>query len=99
MADVYFRVWAVAGAVAEGLPVNENKVNISGSAVSSGVMHAAGGNRSRVVRLMADAACFVTWGASPTVLSDGTEGMPLGSENPEYVQIQADHIISVIQRV
>ena len=99
MADVYFRVYGVAGAVAEGLPVNENKVGISGSSSQSGVMHAAGGNRSRVVRLFADAACFVTWGANPTVLSDGTEGMPLGSENPEYIQVQADHVIAVIQRV
>ena len=99
MADLYFRVYGVAGAVAEGLPVNENKVSIGGSSTQSGVMHAAGGNRSRVVRVFADAACFVTWGANPTVLSDGTEGMPLGSENPEYISVRADHIIAVIQRV
>ena len=99
MADLYLRVFGVAGSVAEGLPVNENKVSIGGTSTQSGVMHAAGDNRSRVVRLFADAACFVTWGANPTALNDGTDGMPLGAENPEYIQVQADHLIAVIQRV
>ena len=98
MADVFFRVWRVAGAVAQGLPVNENLVNISGVSVQSGAVDSAGGNRMRVVRLFADAACYVTWGANPTVLTDGTEGMPLGSENPEYVEIAANHLLAVITR-
>ena len=99
MADLFYRVWRTAAEVANGPVLNENKVAIGGGSAQSGLINTGFGNESRRVRLFADTACFVTWGENPTVLSDGTEGMPVGAENPEYVEIRADHKIAVIQRV
>ena len=99
MASLQYTVWATAAEVANGPVINENKVTVGGSSTQSGAIDSGGGNRSRRVRLFTDTACFVTWGANPTVLQDFTEGRALGSENPEYVEIQADHVLAVIQRV
>ncbi len=99
MADLYYTVWDTAAEVALGPIKNENKVAIGGTSTQSGLIDSAGGNRSRRVRLFADGNCFVTWGENPTATNDGAGGMPMGSENPEYVWIQADHKIAVIQRV
>ena len=98
MATLFFRVYETAAEVAAGPKVNEGAVTISGTAAQSGVMHSTGGNKSRRVRLFADTACFVTWGSNPTALIDGTEGMPLGAENPEYIHINSNEKLSVIAR-
>ena len=100
MADLFFTVWDTAAEVANGPVKNENKVAIAGSSTASaGVVDGTGGNRSRRVRLWAGAACYVTWGESPTAVNDGTAGRPLGAENPEYFEIRADHKIACIQKV
>ncbi len=100
MASLQYTVWASAAEVANGPVLNENLVTIGGSSTQSSTIDAPGGNKSRRVRLFANAACFVVWGAAPqTALSDFTQGRALGSENPEYVEINADHVLAVIQRV
>lgn len=99
MADLFYTVWDTAAEVANGPVKNENKVAIGGTSTQSGVIDFLGLNRSRRVRLFAGAACFVTWGENPTAVSDGTEGRALGAENPEYVEILANHKIAVIQRI
>ncbi len=99
MASLQYTVWASAAEVANGPILNENVVAITGSSTQGGVIDSGGGLRSRRVRLFADAACFVIWGAATqTALSDFTQGRALGSENPEYVEIQANHVLAVIQR-
>ena len=99
MATLQFTVWKGAGAVAQGPVVNEDIITISStSAQSSGVVDPAGGNKTRFVRIMADGDCWVTWGADPTALDDGTEGRMMGAENPEYWWITADQKIAVIER-
>jgi hypothetical protein len=98
MASLFYRVWDTAAEVANGPVKNENLVAIGGTSAQSGLIDGAGGNRSRRVRVFADTACFITWGENPTALTDGTEGMPMGADNPEYVEIRADHKIAVIQR-
>lgn len=100
MSNLYFTVWDTAAEVANGPVKNEGAIAIAGtSAQSSAVVDATGGNRSRRVRLFAEAACFVTWGDNPTAVSDGTDGRAIGAENPEYVEILANQKIAVIQRV
>lgn len=97
MATLYFRVYEGAAEVATGDPIQEGTVTIAGSANESAAITGSDRKRRRV-RLFADTNCFVTWGASPTAVNDGSDGMPMGSENPEYVDIEAGHLISVIQR-
>jgi hypothetical protein len=100
MADLYYAVWDTAAEVANGPVKAEGKVAIGGTSTqSAAVVDPAGGNRSRRVRLFADGPCFVTWGENPTAVSDGTDGRPVGAENPEYVEILANHLIAVIERV
>ena len=98
MATLFLTVWAGSESVAAGPVLNEQPVSIGGASVQSGVMDPGGGNRSRTVRVMADTNCFVTWGSNPTAVSDGTEGRPMGAENPEYFFIKADEKIAVIER-
>ena len=98
MADLFYTVWDTAAEVANGPVKNENKVTIAATSTQSGLIEAAGGNRSRRVRIYAGAKCFVTWGANPTAVNDGTAGRAMGADNPEYYEIQADHKIAVIER-
>ncbi len=99
MADVYYCVWETAAEVAHGPVMSEGKIAINGTSTqSSAVMHAAGENKGRRVRIFADGKCFVTWGANPTAVSDGTAGRPFGVENPEFHDIQADFKIACIER-
>ena len=97
MATLFFRVFEGAAEVATGDPIQEGTVTIAGTANESAAI--TGENRKRQrVRLFADTNCFVTWGANPTAQNDGSDGMPMGSENPEYVDIESAHLISVIER-
>ena len=52
---------------------------------SVSVQSAAVGTLTRLVRLMADANCFVTTGASPTAVTQ----VPLVANVPEYFQVPA----------
>ena len=97
MATLFYAVYEAAEQTALGIPLDENVVAIGGASVVSAIMPGSGRQR-QTVRLFADANCFVTWGADPTALAEGTEGRPLGAENPEYVSIEAGHKIAVIQR-
>ena len=99
---LYFRVFSGASEVALGDPVQEDTVDFSGGVNSSAVISTDNpgiDNKRMRVRLFADDDCFVTWGANPTAQNDGSDGMPMGAENPEYVDIEAGHKISVIARV
>ena len=97
MATLFFRVWESAAEVALGQPIQEDVVNIAASSTQSSVISGTGKKRRRV-RLFADSNCFVTWGENPTAQNDGSDGMPMGSENPEYVDIESGHKIAVISR-
>lgn len=99
MAKIQYTVWGSAAEVANGPVLNENIFTITGTtAQSPTVIDPNGGNRSRRVRVFADAAAWVTWGSDPTALSDGTGGRMIGAENPEYFDIPADEKIAAITR-
>ena len=97
MATLFFRVWESAAEVALGDPIQEDVITIGSGSLQSAAIIGSGRKRRRV-RLFADANCFVTWNADPTAKNDGTDGMPMASENPEYHDIEAGHIIAVIER-
>lgn len=52
----------------------------------------------RHCRIFTDTDCFFTWGDAPTV-TDFTDGLPLGADNPEVVGIKAGDQVAVIERV
>ena len=97
MATLFFRVFETAEATALGDPLEDIVVNIAATSTPSTVIPGSGKKR-RTVRFFADANCFVTWGLDPTAKNDGSDGEPLGSENPEYHDVEAGHKIAVIQR-
>lgn len=97
MATLFFAVFADAKETAKGPVLQEGTVTISGTSAQSAVI--TGSNRAiRRVRLFADTNCFVTWGENPTAKTDGTDGRPMGSENPEFWDIESGYKIAVIQR-
>jgi len=75
----------------------EGTITIAGTPNASAVISGSG-NKRRRVRVFADTNCFVTWGENPTAANDGSDGMPMGSENPEYIDVQSGHKLSVISR-
>lgn len=100
MATFFFASWDYASEVAVGDPHQESTIAIGGTSAQGAVITTGTGqSRHRCrVRLFADTKCFVTWGADPTALNDGTDGRPMGVENPEYVDIEAGDRIAVIER-
>lgn len=98
MATLFYCVFDGASQVANADPLQEGTVNIAATSTQSAAINGTNKLR-RVVRLFSDADCFVTWGENPTALNDGTAGRPLGAENPEYFNIEAEHLIAVIERV
>jgi len=102
MTKLFVTVFEGANATALGDPIQEEVVVIGAGSLKSAVITAAGAsatNVRRVVRLYAIADCFVTWGADPTAVVDGTDGRAIGADNPEYFDIQAGHFVAVITRV
>lgn len=97
MATLYFCVWEGAAAKATGDPVQEGTVTIAGTHNESATITGTG-RKVQTVRLFADTNCFVTWGSNPVAVNDGSDGRPMGSENPEYFNIEAGYKISVISR-
>lgn len=100
MATLYFRVFESAAATAKKV-LQDGAVAIGTASAQSAAINSDNtntGKEFRKVRLFADATCFVTWGEDPTAESDGSDGMPVGTENPEYVDIQVGHKIAVIER-
>lgn len=100
MATLQYTVFHNAGATAQGPVLNEDVLTISGTAAQSGAMHstASPANQARRVRIATDTDCWVTWGEDPTAVNDGTDGRMMFANSWEYVEIQANHKISVIQR-
>lgn len=99
MAKLFIGVWGGAGLALVGEPLQEIAVTISGtSAQSAAAIDGPSKPTQRQVRLMTDTDCFVTWGANPTALQDGTAGRPLGAENPEVFTIDSGSLIAVIER-
>ena len=96
MATLFVTAWETAVEVALGDPLQEFQVNIAASSTPSTETIIGDNKKSRRIRLFADANCFVTWGTTPVAVS--TASRPMGSENPEYFDIQAGYKIAVIER-
>ncbi len=100
MSNLYFTVWDSAGEVALGDPIQRGVATIDGaasSAISFGSAGANAGKRRKRVRLLSDSDVFFATGTSPSV-TDGTDGTPLGAENPEYFDIESGHKLIAILR-
>jgi len=97
MATLFIAVWRDAEEVALGDPIQEMVVTVAGASDVSDVIVGKNRERNRI-RLLTDTNCFVTWGEDPTATNDGLNGRPMGSENPEYFDIEAGYKIAVIQR-
>jgi len=97
MATLFYAVYESAGEVALGDPIQEGTVTIGVASAQSATISGSGRKRKRV-RLYADVNAFVTWGSNPTALNDGTDGRPMGADNPEYFDIEAGHKIATILR-
>jgi len=97
MATLFFAVFEDAAQTALDIPLQEDVIAIGVGSLQSATI-VGSGKKKRTVRLFADVDCFVTWGADPTAVADGSEGRPIGAENPEYVSIEAGHKIAVIAR-
>ena len=98
MATLFISVFADATQTLLGVPVQEMTVAVGAGSLQSGVLTAGNNNVMRRVRLFTDTDCFVTWGADPTAVGDGSAGMPMGAENPEVVGIETGQKIAVIER-
>ena len=99
VATLYIGVWGGAGLALVGEPLQEMAVTISGTSAQSVPVSGPSRPTQRQVRLFTDTDCFVTWGANPTALNNGTGGRPLGAENPEVFTIDSGSLIAVIERV
>jgi len=97
MANLYFSVWKSSGGVALG-PVEQEGTITIGAASAQGAVIAGESNHQRTVRLFCDSNAFVAWGTDPTAAIDGSSGMPMGAENPEYIQAVSGDKIAVIAR-
>ena len=97
MATCYFSVWLSNGGVALG-PVEQEGAITIGAGSTQGAVITGASNHQRTVRLFCDSNAFVTWGTDPTAASDGSAGMPMGAENPEYVQVSSGDRFAVIAR-
>ena len=87
-------IWEHAGEVALGDPIQYTAAVIDG--VNSAVI--SGNNKKRRrVRLYAEADCWIKVGASPTA-TGGSDSMPLSIGNPEYIDIEAGHVLTAITR-
>ena len=95
---LYFEVCESAVEMGKGDPIQQGRVEITGTSGQSAAISGSGRKR-RAVRLWADVDCFVLWGANPTALQDGTGGQPYGASNPEWREIEAGHVIATIEKV
>ena len=98
MATLFFAVFRDAKEVALGNVIQESTIDIAATSTQSAAA-ITGENRQRNrVRVLADAACFVTWGANPTATNDGLSGRPMATEVAEYFDIESGHFIACITR-
>ena len=96
MAILYATVWEDAEEVALGSPLQYLSKDFTAGMVTTDPINSDKRKRKRV-RIFSDTDCFVSWGESPTV-TDGSDGTPMGAENPEYFDIESGHKIAVIAR-
>lgn len=94
MADVFMTVWETAAEVAQGEPLQFTKATIAG-ANSAPIV--GDSKRSRRVRIYAEAACWVKWGTAP-VATGSSDSMPVGADNPEYLDLKAGDVLTAIAR-
>ena len=99
MATLFIGVWGDASQTLIGQPIQEMTVAIGAGSLQSAALTQGNNKAQRRVRIMADTDCFVTWGEDPTALGDGTQGRPMGAENPEVFGIETGWRIAVIERV
>jgi hypothetical protein len=99
MSNLYIAAFKDAKEVALGLPSLEEVVSYTTPAQSSSELPVVNPPIDYRVRIFSDADCFVTWGENPTALQDGSEGRPIGANNPEYFSIKNGYKLSVIERV
>jgi len=97
MANLQYTVFEDAAAVALGSPLQENVIAI-GATSAAGDAIVGDTRRPRRVRVMCEAKAFVMWGDAPVAKSDGTDGRMMGSESPEYFDLEAGWQIAVIER-
>jgi hypothetical protein len=99
VATLFYAAFVDAVSTALGGVVVEDTIAISGAAANSDPLPGVARERYKV-RIMCDVDAFVTWDNPPILAkSDGTEGRPVGAENPEYFDIEAGMEISVIERI
>jgi hypothetical protein len=101
MATLQYTVFFSATETGKGPVLNENVIAIGGASAQSSTVvdpSATPNNQSRCVRIACDANAWVIWGADPTALDTGVGGRMIGSGNPEYFDIPANHRIAVIAR-
>lgn len=99
---LYYTVWSTAAEVANGPVLARGEIAIGGGSLNSTDVvdpNASPDNQGRRVRIYAEANCFVAWGAGEPTVADGSDGIPMGADNPEYFDIPANQKIAVIQRV
>jgi len=96
MASVFITVFEGANNTALGNPVQYIVATIDGAATEI-VNSTFTAKQKLTCRIMADADCFLSWGASPAA-TDGTDAIPFGAENPEYHSVEAGHKFIAITR-
>ena len=94
MASVFITVWDSAREVALGDPVQYAEAVIGGA--NSNPIAGSLKKRKRC-RIYANANCWVNWGENPTA-TGATDSLPVASDNPEYLDIEAGHIVTAITR-
>ena len=97
MAKLFISVFADATTTVLDKPIQQMVVTVGAGSLQSSAVTGSG-KFKRLVRLYADADCFVEWGSDPTALTDGTAGMPVGADNPEFIGVRAGDIIATIER-
>ena len=98
MATFFFRVFAAASEVALGAPLQEGVITVADTSNESAVIVGGEGRKRHRIRIFTDTACFVTWGLNPNAQNDGSDGMPMAAESPEYIDVEAGMQLSVIER-
>lgn len=98
MATLQYTVFDAAGVTGAGPVLQEDTITIAGTS-AQGAAITGTGNRTRIVRVTADADCWVHWGSDPTAAADGENGRMFHSTQVEYFQIVSGEKLAVIERV
>ena len=102
MATLYITVFEAAVSTALGDPIQQLTITVGGASAQSTALTSSGtgtaANKKRTVRMFSDTDCFIAWGEDPTALNDGSGGIAVGTETPEYFSITAGHKVACISR-